>query len=480
MRISASAIRRSSCLIAAKISTFPLRRFPLLSTYSSVAAEQFLTHLENDQTHVERTLNTVKAKLDSQCITQVVERCAVDKPQLGLRFFIWAGLHPTHYHTSYMYNKACKLLDVERNPRIVADVIDGYMAEGLVVSIKMFKVVLNLCRAAKDADLGLWVLRKMKEFNRRPDTVSYNLVIGLLVEKSKLDEAMGLMREMGLIDLYPDMVTYVSILKGFCDAGRLEDAFGLVKLMKGHGCVPNAVVFSTLLDGICMHGSLEMASEFLGVLEKENVECKPNVVTYTTMIKGFVEKGRAMEALKILDRMDDSGMKPNTVAVAALLDGLCKQGHVEEASKVIKKLSEGGLQHDWLYSMYVMALLRAGKQEESEKTFKMMVARGMRPNGAASNNIIRRAISEGRVLDGLSLFDALEKPGNLIAVDSDVYSTLLAELCQQNHFKEASRLVSTMIEGRIHLKPPHAENIIEHLNASGERDLAARVSSINR
>ncbi|KAL0326989.1 UNVERIFIED_CONTAM: hypothetical protein Sangu_1776900 [Sesamum angustifolium] len=478
MPISISITRYSSFLIALKTPDCSLKRFLLFSTCSSVAAEKFLTHLQKDESNVEKNLDAVSAKLDSRCIAQVLERCAIDKPKLGVRFFIWAALHPTYRHTSYMYEKACKLLDVERNPQVITDVIDEFRVEGFVVSVKMFKVVLNLCRAAKDANLGLWVLRKMKEFNCRPDTVSYNVVIRLLIEKARLDESMGLIREMGLIDLYPDMVTYVSIIKGFCDAGRLEDAVGLVKVMKGHGCVPNAVVYSTLLDGMCKHGSLETALEFLGTMEKENGESKPNVVTYTTMIKGFVEKGRAMEALKVLDRMDSSGIKPNTVTFVAILDGFCKEGHLEEAYKLIDKFSGDDLQYDELYSMLVMSLLRAGKHKESEKTFRMMLARGMRPSGLASSRIIKRIISEGRVLDGFFLFDTLKKSGELPAIDSDVYSVLLAELCEENHFTEAAKLIHIMVEGKIQLKSPHTEKIIKHLNISGENDLASSVSSI--
>ncbi|KAG8382884.1 hypothetical protein BUALT_Bualt05G0125700 [Buddleja alternifolia] len=437
-----------------------------------------MTHLQKDHSHVEKTLNSVKAKLDSQCITEVLQRCAIDKPQLGFRFFVWAALNPTYRHTSYMYSKACKLLDIEQNPQIVVDVMDGYKAEGFIVSVKMFKVVLNLCRAAKDENLGLWVLRKMKEFGCRPDTVSYNVVIRLVVEKGRLDEAMGLMREMGLIDLYPDMVTYISIIKGCCDVGRLEDAFGLVKVMKGHGCVPNAVIYSTLLDGICMHGSLEMALDFLNGMEKENVECKPNVVSYTTMIKGFVEKGRVKEALRVLNRMDDCGIKPNKVTFAVIFDGLCKVGQVEEACKVIDKFSGNGFQCDELYSLLVVSLLRGGKYKDAEKMFRMMMSRGMRPTGLASSSIIKRVILEGRVMDGLLLFDALEKSGNLLAFDSDICSNLVAVLCEENHFLEAAKVVNVMIERRIPLKSPHAENIIKHLEMTGQHDLASNISSI--
>ncbi|KAK4490852.1 hypothetical protein RD792_001567 [Penstemon davidsonii] len=397
-----------------------------LLTYSSVAAEKFTTHLQENQFNVEKSLNTVKANLDSPSITQVLKR-----------------------------------------------------AENVLVSVKMFKVVLNLCRAAKDANLGLWVLRKMKEFNCRPDTVSYNVVIRLFLDKGELDEAIGLMREMGLIDLYPDMVTYVSVLKGLCDVGRLEDAFGLIKVMKGHNCVPNAVIYSTLLDGICRYGTLERGMEFLGELERENEQSKPNLVTYTIMIKGFVKKGRAIEAMRVLDQMSDSNIKPNRVTIVALLDGLCKEGCVEEACKVIDKVSGGNICYEELYSLLVVSLLRSGKHKESEEMFRMMVARGMRPSGLASSGVIKRMISEGRALEGFRLFDTLEKLGNLPVLDSDIYSTLLNGLCEENCFVEAAKLIDRMVEGKILLKSPYGENIIKRLKVSGVYDLASNVARIN-
>lgn len=461
MPIFNSLIRYSSSLIAPKPPNSPLQKFLFLNKYSSIAAQDFLTHLQKDQSHVEKTLDTVKSKLDSRCIAQVLEQCAVEKPKLGIRFFVWAALHPTHRHTSYMYSKACKLLNLEQNPRIIVDVVDEYRAEGFAVSVKLFKVLLNLCRAAKDAEMGLWVLRKMKEFRCMPDTVSYNVVIRLLLSSGRLDEAMGLLREMDSIDLYPDMVTYCCIIKGLCDAGSLEAAARLIKVMKGHGCEPNSVVYSTILDGICMHGSLEMALEFLGGMEKENEECKPNVVTYTTMIKGFVEKGMTNEALRILDRMDDSGLKPNRVTFATLLDGLCKEGQVEEALKVIDKFSGDGVRFDELYSMLVLSLLRAGKDKESEEMFRSMLSRGLKPSGLTSSSIIRRIISEGRVLDGYLLFHSLEKSGNLLSIDPGIYSILLVSLCQENHLTEAGRIVNIMGERRIHVEHPHSENIMK-------------------
>ncbi|MFS8029671.1 putative tetratricopeptide-like helical domain superfamily [Helianthus anomalus] len=73
-------------------------------------------------------------------------------------------------------------------------------------------------------------------------------------------------------------------------------------------------------------------------MENQGGVCAPTVVTYTTMIRHFCEKGRSMEALTILDRMEACGCAPNRVTISTLINGLCQEDQVEEAYKVIDRL----------------------------------------------------------------------------------------------------------------------------------------------
>ena len=239
----------------------------------------------------------------------------------------------------FMYSKACQLLQINQNPGGVVNIVEVYRADGYVISAKAFKVVLNLCKEARLANEALWILGKMNEFGLQADTTAYNVVISLFCEKGDMAMAEELMNEMGLSDIYPDMISYVTIIKGFCNVGRLEDACGLVKFMRGLGCVPNSVVYSILLDE---RGSMERALELLGEMEKEVGNCSPHVVTYTSVMQSFSEKGQTMEALEILDRMEAFGCAPNRVTVSTLINGFCMEGHVEKAYKVIDKVVAGG------------------------------------------------------------------------------------------------------------------------------------------
>lgn len=447
---------------------------------SSSSAQIYWTHLQENGSNPEKNLHKVKHKLDTVCVTEVLKRCALNQPLLGLRFFIWSGLQqPGYRHSSFMYTQACKLFKIKENPIVVTDVIEAIKMEGCLVSVKAFKVVLNLCREAKLATESLWVLRKMEEFNCRPDTTIYNVVIGLLCEKGDVDEADRLMGEMGLVDLYPDMITYAAMVKGFCKKGRLEDACRLFKAMRGNGCSPNVVLYSILLDGVCRFGSSAKALELLGEMEKVGGDCNPNVVTYTSMIQRFCEQGQSMDALSIFDRMEACGCAPNRVTVVTLINGLCLEENLEDAYKLIDRFVERDyVSNGECYSSLVVSLLRNRKSEEAEKLFRRMLTSAVKPDGLASSMMVRGLCLQGRVLDGFYLYNEIEKLGCMSSIDSDIYSIVLVGLCKQNHLVEAAKLARLMVERGIQLKAPYVDCIVKYLKNSGETVLVSHFSRL--
>ncbi|CAI9112994.1 OLC1v1013513C1 [Oldenlandia corymbosa var. corymbosa] len=281
----------------------------------------------------------------------------------------------------------------------------------------------------------------------------------LLIEKGEVDESLNLMKEMGLIDLYPDMITYTCAIKGLCDLGRLEDACRLVKAMKGHGCLPNSIVYSALLDGLCKFGTFERAIEMLTEMEKENGDNKPNVLTYTTLIQNFCEKGQSMNGLRVLDRMRDFGCKPNRITMSALIKGLCSEGHLEEVYKVIDKVVGYSVSYDECYSSLVISLWQIGYIEESEMIFKKMLARGFRPDGAASSTVMRQLCLAGRPLDAFHLYEAIEKSGN-VTIDTDLYSILLVALSEEKHILEAAKLEKLMVQKGLQVETPCVDSVL--------------------
>ncbi|KAL3499652.1 hypothetical protein ACH5RR_038745 [Cinchona calisaya] len=140
--------------------------------------------------------------------------------------------------------------------------------------------------------------------------------------------------------------------------------------------------------------------EMLGEMEKESGDSKTNLVTYTAVIQKFCEKDQSMDALRILDRMREFGCKPNSITRRVLIKGLCGEGNLGEAYKVIDKVAGECVLYDECYSSLLLALWQI---ETLRRQRWLILARGLRPDGAASSTVLRRLCSVGRWLDAFCL-----------------------------------------------------------------------------
>ncbi|XP_010534578.1 PREDICTED: pentatricopeptide repeat-containing protein At5g47360 [Tarenaya hassleriana] len=436
------------------------------------AAERLYQQLQTCPSNVEKALASVSVKLDAACVGEVVGRCKRNQFHSGFRFFVWAGTQSGYRHSLFMYNKACDVFEISRNPGMIKDVIDAYRAEKCSVSVKSLKVILNLCHQARLPDEALWVLRKMPEFNLRADTVSYNLVIRSLVDKGDVNTADQLMKEMGLVNLYPDVITYSSVIKGFCSVGMLEDAWRLTQTMNANGCTISTVIYSTLVEGFCRSGRVEKALDLLGFMEKEGGSISPDTITYTMVIQALCERKRIREAVAILDRMEDRGCFPNRVTASILVKGFLETEDEGELSKLVKRLAKrGGVPMDECFSSAVAWLAGMKRWEETEDLFRQMLECGMRPDGLACSLVLRQICSQARYHDCFCLYEDIEKMKVNSTIDSDILSILLLGLCEQGHSREATELAGLMLEKKIRLNVAYAEKIIEYLKKVGEPEL---------
>ncbi|CAH8277958.1 unnamed protein product [Arabidopsis lyrata] len=445
------------------------------------AADRLYGHLQGGTSNPEKDLASANVNLDSSSINEVIRRCDPNQFQLGLRFFIWAGTQSSHRHSPYMYTKACDFLKIRANPDLIKDVVEAYKKEECFVSVKTMWIVLTLCNQAKLADEALWVLRKFPEFDLCADTVAYNLVIRLFADKGDLSMADMLMKEMDCVDLYPDVITYTAMINGYCNAGKIDEAWKLAKEMSKHDCVLNTVTYSRILEGVCKSGDMETALELLAEMEKEDGGglISPNAVTYTLVIQSFCEKKRIREALLVLDRMGDRGCTPNRVTASVLIQGVLENDEdVKDLSKLIDKLVKlGGVSLSECFSSATVSLIRMKRWEEAEKIFRLMLVRGIRPDGLACTHVFRELCLSERYLDCFVLYQEIEKEDVKSTMDSDIYAVLLLGLCQQGNSWEAAKLAKSMLDKKMRLKVSHVEKIIEALKKTGDEDLMSRFST---
>jgi pentatricopeptide repeat protein len=61
---------------------------------------------------------------------------------------------------------------------------------------------------------------------------------------------------------------------------------------------------------------------------------KPDLITYSTMIKGYCKEKNIEAALVLLDTMQNQNIRADEVLYNSLLDGCCKANELDLAFKV--------------------------------------------------------------------------------------------------------------------------------------------------
>lgn len=458
----------------------------LLSSSASSAVADFWRLLRSNygRPSLDRilSLSPSRTHLTASVVESVLRQSAAapdDGRSQALRFFVWAGLQPRLRHSTAAYASACDALLLQRRPHFLSQLLDSYRAEASPVCTKTFNILLNLCRHANLPDEAVVLLRRMSEFDCRPDTSSYNTVIRLLGDSGSGASVAVLLKEMEADGLIPDMVTYVSAVRALSASGQIEAGRSLIGQMRSTGCVPNVVVYSALLNGACAHCNLQSAIEILGEMEN-NSSCAPNVVSYTCLIKCLCENRQLDEALGIFDRMEKRGCSPNQTTVRTLVDGFCARQHLVGAQELVDRVSsEGKVSPEDCYSVFVVCLLRIKDVERAEKVLRGMLEKGVRPNGMACNSLMRELCGQMRFRDAYNWLLRMEDKG-LDCIDSDVYSSLLQGICHEGHLVEAVRVGAKVVEKEICLQEDCADSIVKVFDRHGEHAMASQIMRLKQ
>ncbi|CAI5494552.1 unnamed protein product [Closterium sp. Naga37s-1] len=264
----------------------------------------------------------------------------------------------------------------------------------------------------------------------------YNALMGFLAREHQAHAATLLFQDMLLSRARSNHFTYTALINAYGRARWFEDALAVFHHMKtcdDNDCRPNIVTYNTLIDPLCREGQLDAALQVLddlssGVLD-EQVE--PNIVRCNTIINACGKAGRAPDAEATLQAMERTAMAADGIAFTALVDAqippdvfsytalMAAFGRAGLSDRVTETLAAmqraGVLPNEVTFLTVLDAHGKAGNYEEADATLVAMVTCGYRPS----------------VYSWSCLIDAFGKAG-LYAKAAGAFERMQAEGCRPN------------------------------------------------
>merc|ERR1719199_1312997 len=123
---------------------------------------------------------------------------------------------------------------------------------------------------------------------------------------------------------------------------------------------------------------------------------EPNIVTYSTIIKGHCQSGDVQLGFSVLkDMQRDTHLKPDEIMYNSLLDGCAQNNLFDEGQDLLKEmLKEGITPSNFTLSIMVKLLNRARKIEEAFDLVKNITQKyRFKANAHVYTNLIQGCIA---------------------------------------------------------------------------------------
>jgi len=132
-----------------------------------------------------------------------------------------------------------------------------------------------------------------------------------------------------------DVSSQARAIRQFGKAGNLAAAVGAYERVKRRGHGANSSVFNSLLDACIECGAMEKAEEYFKWAQNRSLS---TVVTYNTMMKGYLAQKKVEQAEALLRELGARGMAATQASYHGLIQSRMKGGDREGAWKILDEM----------------------------------------------------------------------------------------------------------------------------------------------
>ncbi|KAH1096101.1 hypothetical protein J1N35_013022 [Gossypium stocksii] len=388
-------------------------------------------------------LRQFRERINEKLVVEVLNLVKL-KPELGVKFFIWAGRQIGYSHTSAVFNSLLDLLESSNNDRVH----EKFLLEIRNDDKEVLKKLLNLLigRYCKNGswNMALEELGRVKDFGYKPSRATYCALVQVFLQADRLDTAYLVYREMSDAGFHMDGYTLRCYAYSLCRTGQWREALTLIEKEEFK---PDTAFYTKMISGLCEASLFEEAMDFLNRMRANS--CIPNVVTYRVLLCGCLNKRQLGRCKRVLNMMITEGCYPSPSIFNSLVHAYCKSGDYSYAFKLLKKMTKCGCQPGYVVYNILIGGICGNEElpssnvlELAEIAYSEMLAAGVILNKINVSNFARCLCGVGKFEKACNIIHEMMRKGFI--PDTSTYSKVIAHLCNASKVEKAFLLFGEM------------------------------------
>ncbi|KAG2582143.1 hypothetical protein PVAP13_6KG089500 [Panicum virgatum] len=321
------------------------------------------------------------------------------------------------------------------------------------------------------------VLKYMNKKGYQPSVISQTGLMEAYGRGKQYRKAEAVFRRMQASGPEPSPVTYQIILKSLVEGDKYKEAEAIFEDLlneKRASFKPDQKMFHMMIYMYKKSGDYAQAhyKEVSSIYDQmQRAGLKPDVVSYSLLIKAYGKARREEEALAVFEEMLDAGVRPTRKSYNILLDAFAISGLVDEANTVFKAMRRHRVEPDLCsYTTMVLAYVNASDMNGAEKFFRRIKEDGLKPNVVVYGTLMKGYSKLNNVEKVMRVYERMRIQG--VEPNQTIYTTIMDVHGRNSDFGNAVIWFKEM-EARGYPPDQKAKNILLSLAKTPEEQQEA-------
>eukprot|EP00420_Gonyaulax_spinifera_P031130 CAMPEP_0197871124 /NCGR_PEP_ID=MMETSP1439-20131203/1632_1 /TAXON_ID=66791 /ORGANISM="Gonyaulax spinifera, Strain CCMP409" /LENGTH=796 /DNA_ID=CAMNT_0043490053 /DNA_START=148 /DNA_END=2536 /DNA_ORIENTATION=+ len=321
---------------------------------------------------------------------------------------------------------------------------------GLALTAPTYGSMIKAFGQAREV-VRMWaVWQEMVTRGVQPTAITLGCMVEALVANRRTEEAFELVYEAWGDDKRAHLVNTVTcstLLKGL--AKNPEKVLEVYDEMRARGVECNTIAYNTILNVFAQSRAMHHVPRILEDMKNVTPPVEPDVVTYSTLIKGFCASGGLDRALGLLTAMQKEGKyQADEMMYNSLLDGCAKEQRLQDALRLVGEMRETGVTpSNYTLSMLIKLLGRCRRIDQAFSMVESISSEfGFRPNIQVYTCLIQACFYNRQPGRAASLFTRILEEG--VRADEKLFTVVVRGHLQMGQVDKAASWACRAYEGR--------------------------------
>mmetsp|Transcript_113507 Transcript_113507/g.201253 ORF Transcript_113507/g.201253 Transcript_113507/m.201253 type:complete len:255 (+) Transcript_113507:1-765(+) len=174
--------------------------------------------------------------------------------------------------------------------------------------------------------------------------------------------------------------------------------------MKARNLQPNLITYSTIIKGYCQRGDMSAALAALEDLRKTS-GLRPDEIVFNTILEGCASAGLVAEGERLFEEMCSMGVQPSNYTLTVLVKLLGQARQATKAFEIVQEITQKYRfrMNSHVSSALLQACLNSRDSKRAVAVFEQALRDRAMPDARISQQLIRSLISSGSAAQAVSV-----------------------------------------------------------------------------